>query len=992
MKTPAALLALAFLGATPQSSEVRGMKHPALSPDGKRLAFSWHGDLWACPAEGGEAERLTEDPADEQKPAWSPDGKRIAFSSDKAGNRDLFVLDLDSRSARPLTFHSSDDDAPAWSPDGKWIAFQSNRDSSLDLALNNNVFDVWRMPAGGGTAARVTRFRGENPAWSPDGKWIAYDRYASGYADGEHNIFVIAPEGSGLPRELAAGGEDSRRPVFRGQTLYFAHEANGIHLSSFRNVWKTTMNGGALVQVTGHRGDQVTWPTTAEKADTLVYEYDFDLYSIDLRQPLPRPRRLAIATRVRYPDAASPRTFGSGFRTPAWSPGGSKVAFICRGDVWVSALDGSEPRALSKGVEEDRDPAWSPDGKEVVFFTGRWGMPGHLVAAGLADGGTRRLTGEEGFYQSPRVSPDRGRIVYGRSQAGETDLWMLEPWRGAARPFAAEKEVEESFGCFSADGKSVAYLATRGGRTDVVVRPLEGGEPRVLKTAPSAKKGLAWSPDGTKLAYAARVPEGGWAARVLPLEGAEEKTLAPGAQAVAWSPDSTMLLCEIEPRGVPGQDPQTLVIFDTGSDQRVPVALRVSRDVPRREEMLSVFLQVWGSYTNNYYDPFFHGADMPGLRDRYAGLAAECQTKPELYELVNDLIKEMRSSHIHLRPAPLRNGAATGALAADLARGEDGTLLVRSVVPGGPAAKSGIREGETIVGVSGKELGPDGDLDRFLTGEATAGTPAVSLEVRGVSGETRSVTVKGLDRTAVRELRYDNWIAARKKLVRERSGGRLAYHHIRMMVQAEVQRLKDALEKEFPGAEGLVLDERDGVGGLAHRPLCALLDSTAPDRLNRAPACWTRNRNGTTQPDKYGTGQAGGRTSGKSWDKPVVLIQNEISRSDKEIFPYTFRHLGIGYLVGMPTAGGVIGGSEWAMADGSRITVSVQGWFTADGRNMEGWGVPPDFRVAETHEDLYAGRDPQLEKAVEVLLAQMDGRLAPPKKPGLQKTEGQPGK
>jgi len=120
-------------------------------------------------------------------------------------------------------------------------------------------------------------------------------------------------------------------------------------------------------------------------------------------------------------------------------------------------------------------------------------------------------------------------------------------------------------------------------------------------------------------------------------------------------------------------------------------------------------------------------------------------------------------------------------------------------------------------------------------------------------------------------------------------------------------------------------------------------------------------------------------------DKPVIMVMNEISRSDKEILPFTFRHLGIGYLVGMPTAGGVIGGNEWTMQDGSRITVSVQGWFSADGRNLEGYGVPPDYRVAETHEDLLAGRDAPLEKAIEVLLAQMDGKIAALRKPGLEK-------
>jgi len=91
----------------------------------------------------------------------------------------------------------------------------------------------------------------------------------------------------------------------------------------------------------------------------------------------------------------------------------------------------------------------------------------------------------------------------------------------------------------------------------------------------------------------------------------------------------------------------------------------------------------------------------------------------------------------------------------------------------------------------------------------------------------------------------------------------------------------------------------------------------------------------------------------------------------------------------MPTAGGVIGGNEWTMQDGAKITVSVQGWFSADGRNLEGYGVPPDYRVAETHEDLLAGRDAPLEKSIEVLLAQMDGRIAALRKPGLLKADSQ---
>jgi C-terminal processing protease CtpA/Prc len=727
-------------------------------------------------------------------------------------------------------------------------------------------------------------------------------------------------------------------------------------------VWRTTVQGGPLFQVTGHRSDHVTWPSSSRDGNVLVYEHDFDLYAIDLAKPV--PRKLSITTSYRYEDPVGTETLAAGFQAPAWSPSGAQLVFASRGDLWIASIEGGDARPLTRGVMDDRDPAWTADGKEVVYVTSPVGMPGQAVRISVSGGEPRPITREEGAYRSPRLSPRGELLLVARTEGSETDLLLVDARTGEAKPFASAKGADELFGAFSSDGKQIAYLSTRQGRTELLVRGLDEGAARTLKTEPSLKFGLDWSPDGKRLAYTVRPQSGAPFVRVLEIESGRETPAAAGAQRPSWSPDSTMLLCE-EPSG----ESTKLTIRDAGGGQRLPVPVKAARTMARSEEMRGVFQQVWSSYYNNYYDPFFHGVDMPALREKYAGLAAACRTKPELYDLINEMIRELRSSHIHLKPAPVRNSASTGSLAADL--GPDGRVL--RVEPGGPAAKSGIREGERII------LAPGEDLDRVLAGLAEA-----RLRVRDAGGVEREVAVKGVDRSTLRQLKYENWVERNRKLVKERSGGRLAYFHIRMMVQSEVTRLREALEGDCKEAEALVFDERDGQGGLAHRPVCALLDSTAQERLNRSPACWTRNRNGTSSPDRYG----GGRAASKSWDKPVIMIQNEISRSDKEILPYTFRHLGIGYLVGMPTAGGVIGGSEWTMQDGSRIVVSVQGWFTAEGRNMEGWGVPPDYRVPMTHEDLIAGRDPQIEKAVDVLLAQMDGRIPAPRKPGGDKIEG----
>ncbi len=944
----AAVVLCASVAAQDAATGIRGMLHPALSPDGKRVAFSWHGDIWACPVEGGRAERVTEDAADEQKPAWSPDGKSIAFSSDASKTRDIFIVDLATRAVRQLTHHTSDDDAPAWSPDGKWIAFQSSRDSNLDLALNDSVFDVWRVPTEGGTAARVTRFRGENPAYSPDGKWIAYDRYSTGYADGEHNVFVIASDGSGQPREVASGGEDTRRPAWKGETIYFSHEANGIVFSAARNVWRVAAAGGALIQVTGFRTDHCTWPATCEKSDALVFEHGFELYSINVRDARAAPRKLTITVESPYrDDADAKRTFKEGAKSPAWSPDGARFAAVVDGDVMVMNADGSGARALTRTTEEERDPAWTSDGKSIVYVRGAWGGAGHVYRIARDGGEPERLTKEPGLYRTPRLYGER--LVVAREVDGERGLVV------DGKPVDG-RGVEEMSPAWGPDG-TLAYVRSTSDGSAIVV-----GE-KAFPPDSEMKYGLAWSPDGKSIAYGVR-GESAWNVAVLDVASGKATALpaesGTSRQSPSWAPDSSMIAHEeVRTMRMRSAEPGERVVVRDAKDPKTRVEVNFSLEKPysRREEMLAVLTQVWNAYNTAYYDPFFHGIDWTAMRDKYAPLAAEARTMPELWDLINDMIRELRSSHVHLSPPSPRVGALTGMLGADL----DAGRKVLRVEPDGPAAKAGIKEGDAIV--------CEGDLDRLLVADK---------EIELTVGE-RKVKVTPINRSALRALKYRNTIAWRKEKVKELSGGRLAYHHVRMMVQPEVQALKSAMEKDWPTAEGLVLDIRDGVGGMAHKPIVHLLDSGAPERINAKPASWMRNRNGWTGPDKYGGGGAGGRIAGKSWDKPVIMIQNEISRSDKEILPHTFRHAQVGYIVGMPTAGGVIGGNDLPVRGGARITVSIQGWFTADGRNLEGYGVPPDFRVPLTHEDLYAGRDPQLEKAVEVLLAQMDGKIKPPR-------------
>ena len=170
---------------TQEDKEITFILNPAISPDGKIIVFTFQGDLWSVPLEGGKAEKITNTAEEEWDCAWSHDGHCLAFSSMKDGNLEIFTLDLRTHQVNQLTFHAAHDRAPAWSADDSRIYFMSNRDSNFDLPNNENVSDIFWVSRDGGTPQRVTKFGGENPALSHDGKLVAFNRYSSGYGEGE---------------------------------------------------------------------------------------------------------------------------------------------------------------------------------------------------------------------------------------------------------------------------------------------------------------------------------------------------------------------------------------------------------------------------------------------------------------------------------------------------------------------------------------------------------------------------------------------------------------------------------------------------------------------------------------------------------------------------------------------------------------------------------------------------------------------------------------
>jgi tricorn protease len=281
-------------------------------------------------------------------------------------------------------------------------------------------------------------------------------------------------------------------------------------------------------------------------------------------------------------------------------------------------------------------------------------------------------------------------------------------------------------------------------------------------------------------------------------------------------------------------------------------------------------------------------------------------------------------------------------------------LKIAEILKRGPADKRGInlKPGDIITSIDGVELKENVDLSKELN--AKVGETVV-LQLANAIGSTtakpRRVEVQAVSRDTTRDLMYDRWVEHNARRVGELSSGRIGYIHIPSMDEAGMDRFVRALYSDNFDKDAIVLDVRYNGGGYTHDQVL--------NYLGGREHTYFRQRDG-------GEGLVM-RSFDRKWTKPVVLLINNRSYSDAEIFPNAFRTLGLGKLVGQPTGAHVIGTTAVRLIDGSLFRIPRIGVFTMSNVNMEREGVKPDVIVEQSPEQLARGLDPQLDKAVQVV-------------------------
>ena len=1006
--------------ALPEDRPIRGMSFPALSPDGKTICFTYLGDLWTVPANGGTANRLTIHEGLDEFPRWSPDGKFIAFSSLRSGNVDIFLIPAAGGAARQVTYNSNSDILCDWSPDGTKLLFYSVRDT--------HSFALYTMDLHDRSVKRLTnddealRFA----SWSPDGKSVVYTRAGQPWWRAWYRGSIAAQTvteviGTGKVKTLIKSDAQQFWPLYSadGKSFFVTTIAAGENTP---NLFRATFDGGKMQPVTKHTGDAVRFPQIARNGSLLVYLYNGNLYTVKPDGTEDRQARVIARTdeQVNNQEFVTLKSEASEI---ALSPDGKTLALTLRGDLWTVSVSGGDAKRLTEDHANDSGVSWSPDSAKIVYVSDKGNQP-DIYTMDVKTKATTRLTSDAPTESNPTYSPDGKTISYARA-GSQPGIYLVSSTGGDARRLA-EGNGNNNFGIgitshsWSPDSKWVAFARMdRYENTDIWVVPAVGGAAINVTRYPGGNQNPQFTKDGRKLLFASD-RQGLDLLYQLPLEQADDTpaddadkkptkpdrskdvkidftdihlraAMLPALGNVADyapTPDSSKVVALLNGTFVsinlisgqtqplsPGEggggiqflpDGSRFYYLGAGGTPRslgvgggpaTVVAFSAPLLFDRKALYLQSFNEFYRRFGEAFYDATLHGVDWKALRAKYEPYLSGVGTPEEFANLLSEMVGEVNSSHSEISAASKGGGPQTGSLGLYYAADYAGPgLKVADVLRKGPADRpsSRVLPGEYVLSIDGTDVRQNEDY--YLTLMDKAGkTVELLVNSKPVKDGARTVKIKPIGAAEWSNLEYDQRVAHSRELVDKLSGGRLAYIHIRGMDQPSLQKFEREIGEDALNKDGLVLDIRGNGGGNTHDAILNV--------LSRKVYGYTQPRDGfrVSQPDH-------------AYTKPITLLINNNSYSDAEIFPAGFRALKLGPIIGVPTPGYVIGTYGGKLADGTGFRLPSWGWYTAEGKNMENLGIPPDIYVENTAEDFAANRDRQIEAAVSVLLKSLPGK------------------
>jgi tricorn protease len=1068
------LLALAAFKGQAQT-QPRWMQQPAVSPDGKWIAFEYKGNIFKVPYTGGDAVPLTIANSYNGYPVWSHDSRKIAFASDRYGNFDIYTMTAGGAEATRLTFNSSRDIPYDFSVDDAKVIFGTDRHdiySSARFPLDGIFTKLYEVPAKGGNSRLISSAGVEYAHYNEKGDQIIFqDR--KGYEDAwrkhhtssvTRDIWTYNLKNNSYAKVSDFKGED-REPVWgSGDNFYYLSERNGN-----QNLFKGSAGSTAEpVQLTKFEKNPVRNLSRSANGN-FVFTYNGDLYTFTEGQ---QPQKLSINLNADFAgDQIATFPVRGEASEMAVSADGKQVAFVYRGDIFVTSVDGATTKRITNTPYQERMVQFSPDGKKLLFsaehpgswdidqvtianknepyfyvatvlntesviatpkdeFQGVYSPDGKKIAYleernilksfDLAAKTTNTLLPEGVNYsysdgdQYFTWSPDSKYLLAQSTEGGgwfQNEVVLIKDDGSGKRTNLTESGFSDELPQFGMEGKMMYWLTdkdgmknlSRGSQSDIYAmffdqktwdrfqlskedfelrteaekkdtvakksdnkevkkkelakKPVEPFNPYLnnlenrtkrLTMASTAITGAKLSKDGEKLYFLARYDKG-FDLWVTTLRTSESKVLA---KLDASYGDLDM-----------SKDGKSLFVLANGNIMKVgtddgkvtPVKINSEMQLNAAAEREYILDHTYKQVIKKFFDPKLQGVDWDYYHTNYKQFLPYINNDYDFQVLLSELLGELNASHTGGRYSPsFPNGDETAALGLtyDLTRTGDG-LLVKEIIPGGPFDIAGtkMKSNMLITKIDGVAVNAAEDWSKLLNHKAGQVTRISFGPVKG--NEVFEETVKPIrPRTETSVLLYNKWVKLMEHLTDSLSGGKVGYVHVRSMDDPSFRVTFDKVLGKNATKEALIVDSRFNGGGWLHDDLVTFLSGKLYFTL-RPQGHITR----------------GGEPLNK-WSKPSCVLMSESNYSDAFMFPYAYKELGIGKLIGMPVAG--TGTAVWWETQiNNRIVFGIPmiGTYGAgETHATENYQLEPDMLIANDYNKILNGEDQQLAAAVKEML------------------------
>jgi tricorn protease len=868
-------------------------------------------------------------------PSMSSDGKVIVYeenfgiwkldvASGKTSEVRLDITSDEKQNETEVVTVSSELDSFDLSPSGR-RAVISTRGQILTIATDRG--DITRV------APDNMASRNQSPKWSPDGKYIVFVSDRSG----RDEIWLCDPDGKSLKKITDLDNE-------KAALLWTPDSKSLLYTAGDRKLYHYSVADGKTIVVTSNDVGRIGSVAVSPDSKWVTF---------------------------------------------------SKQDRTMRSHVYIAPITGGEEHHISDDslLFAENNAVWTGDGRYIVF-TSSSAVSGGVASTGGRGGATMQM------WALPLRTQDRdteNRDIDNEAQglAAEATGRGGGGGRGAAAGGAPQQPVEvridwdglarrarrltvpgDTVGGLtpSPDGRSVAFTSSTAptgggppteaagagaGAPAIYIITVEGQQlTRVPQPAPEPTAaggrgpgrggggffggggGMVFTRDGRTLYF--RSGRGLYAASVGGAGGG-----APAAAAAA-------------PTGGGGRGGGTAAAAATaaaatGGGTARHVTFTANIEVDHKVLRSQVFNEGWRIMKNRFYDEKMHGADWNAAKATYEPLLNYLVDTEELHNVMMEMIGELNASHTGVSGGPVdaeRSTVQTRYPGFDLVSDSSGYFRVGHIYKTGPADHDylKIHEGDYIISIDDHELKTTDNYWKYLT--LAAGRKFhFMLNNKPAKDGAWDVTIEPLNSTAFGNLQYAKWVDDRRAMVDKLSSGEIGYLHIRAMDAASLRQFELDLARNRT-KKALIIDQRFNGGGGIDQELLGILAGRAYQ--------YSRGRDSTLDIPRplnfYG---------------PMVVMQNERSASDAEMFPQGFKDLGLGKVIGVPTMSAVIGTGSYSLLDGSSIRTPGTGIWTVKGENMENYGVTPDVLVDNTPNDFVKGRDAQVEKAVDVLKTEL---------------------